>query len=371
MVNFYFIPDKLLEKIVEKYIRKGPSPRYKVSVTPIKILTRCKGGKPCYRTYYVGTKKFEKYRNIAKQQFQQGYENPKYIVYWDEAKPRFRQFKIRGWQRKYLGDSFTKDLVHLSGFVWSHSNRLARFGVSSYSEIVFSYFDTRTGTHFVELKDGSTYKTQLLLGKDGKFRLRTEGTILTIHGENKFNAEINGKIKFVRDSDGITRRVLQIDDIKGYDAESLSGFMDFAQHKFARIEANIQRLSERDVGRLLLNGFGENVRVGNSIKREILDELEKIGVSDRIKKWVSNATNIQDIVNALVKGGILSENHPLIQKLVVYVRQNSNGNLIFNSVRNGVYNTKSQNTLHAFQLQMSADNDYHKGFRRYRKLIGS
>jgi len=363
----YFIPDKDVEKIVEKYIRKGPSPRYKVKVVPIKILTKCKGGKLCYRTYYVGNRKFERYRNIAKQQLKKRTKLPTYITYWNEAVARFRQFKIGGWQSKYLGNTFTKDLVHLSGFAWAHTNRLARIGVSSYSEVVSSSFNEREGKHYVKFKDGSIYQTQMLLDKNGNINLKTIGTIPTLQGKYQFEAEIGGKISLVKDEDGIIRRTLFLTTIKGYNSEALSGFMEFMQHKFARIGASIKNMSMRDVGKLLLNGFGENVKVDNSIKREILTELEKLNLNlpDKVKRWISTSINLQDITNALVRSGIINENHPLIKRLAHYAKKKSDGVLVFNSVKGNVHNTKSQNTLHAFQLQLSADNDYHKGFRRY------
>jgi len=367
--NIDFIPEinADFEKVQEKYVRRGPSPRYKVSVTPVKILTRCKGGTPCYKTYYVGAVKRDLYKKVAKHQLLTGVRNPKYLLYWNETAPRFKQYKVRGFARKYLGSTFTKEFAHLSGFVWKQTNYLAKFGVSSYSEVVSSKF-TNDGAHIVKLKDGSAVKSRLLLSRDGKLRLITDMNLVAANGNIRHRAEIGGRINLVRDSNGVTRRVLRINKLDGYDAEALASFMDYAQSKFARVHADISNLNNKQIAMLLLNGFGENVKVTNELKQKILNMVKN--APERIRNWISSANSIQDIVNALVKFGVVNENDDRLQEIVNHIKNQNIRELVFNSVSNGVHNTKSQNTLHAFQLQISADNDYHKGFRKYRKLIG-
>jgi hypothetical protein len=328
-------------------------------------LTVCKGGVPCYKTYYVGVAKRDRYKQIAKKQLISGSRTPKYIGYWNETAPRLKHFKVKGFARKYLGSTFTRDFAHLSGFVWKHTNYLARFGVPSYSEVSKSKYN-KDGSHTVVLKDGSKFTSRFLMSRKGRFRLITDGE-LKRQSNVKFRTEIGGNIKLVKDPDGVTRRVLNIDTLKGYDSEALAGFMDYAQTKFARIVGDISKMNDMQIGMLLLNGFGENVEVDNNIKQKLLS----LGVyNDKVKKWINNAKNVQDIVNALVKFGVVNERDDRIQEIVRYIKSKQINKLVFNSVRNGIHNTKSQNTLHAFQLQISADNDYHKGFRRYRKLIG-
>ena len=157
------------EKVQEAYVKRGPAKRIKANVVPVKIWVRkCgKSEKGCYRTYYVAGQKRALYSELAKRALQNK-EVPKYLLYFNEVGPRFKQIKVASpWQRKYLGETFTNQFAHLSGLVYGAQLRYGRRAEPGADEVVFSHYDANTGTHTVKLKNGIEIQSTFRIGKQG------------------------------------------------------------------------------------------------------------------------------------------------------------------------------------------------------------
>ena len=182
---------------------------------------------------------------------------------------------------------------------------------------------------------------------------------------------IRGKIEIGEDGS----RNLRINRLRGYDLDSFLGFMDYAQSKFKKIVASVEYDRPGQIKNLILSGFGMNVELTQSDKEKLIESLaqglstKNKKVKDKLLSELRASKNLADFVASLVKKGFISPGEPVYDTMVKLLKEKGVKELEFRSVDNGIEYTLSQHILHSVQLQRSPDNDYHKGFRKYRRLV--
>jgi hypothetical protein len=373
MSKFQEVVDKVLfemeEKVSEAYIRKGASKRIKRNVVPMKIwVRRCgRSNRGCYRTYYVASEKREYYTELAKRALKSG-EFPKYLLYFNEVAPRFKQLKVKeAWQRKFLGDTFTNQFAHLSGWVFAYEQMINK-KIRGAGRVVGSLYDPKTGTHSVVLSDGTKIESTFKLGRRGGFYLKSKIST-QVEGKDgikkeEFNSLIEGSIKVDEDT-GV--RNLHLSKVRNYTLDAFLGFMDFAQSKFRDISVVLEYDRGGQIKNFILSGFGENVELSSSDKAQIIQSLgEKLKNDKRLVGEISRSKSLSELVSSLVRRGLVAPTEPVYDTIVKILKNKGVKQLVFKSTSEKREYTFSQQVLHSVQLQRSVDNDYHKGFRKYR-----
>lgn len=216
---------------------------------------------------------------------------------------RLKQGTVAGWQREFIGNTFTVELGEFSGNVYYLQNMFKRRGIAS--EIVSNRYSRIRGLNEVKFANGTILQSKFHLNRAGDYLLSSK---IKEPNNRIVSNEISGNIRKYKDVAGVTRKLLNIHRMENYDIDNFSSFLTHAKHKFGKIIADITKMDVKQVGVLLLNGFDDNFKIAISLKSKLIKKLKKDSSGGKVAKktqeiidGIKKSHNISDLMNVIVK----------------------------------------------------------------------
>jgi|GEM_PF-4755464 len=355
------------DRVEEKYVRRGPSAHIKRRIRPVKILQTSKKGNTFYRTYYVGDKKHEKYSREFMRSVLSGERYPKYIAYNAKADAKMNQSEVPREFRDVLDK-------------WSNTHVFASGMEQAYTDYRGHLIDTE-GRRYIRNPENNSDRIVYSDGSfiESKMKMSRNDDGVDIQYNNRYRSsqgvESRSSILATAKAEG-NRRILEIKSINNYHNEELGLFLTNMAKKFNTIKFSSQtRLTNPDtLFTLLQMGMkaGDRPSKFNKFKGFFTEGLESAdgvsnGMKAKLKQTINQSRNMDDWFFRMVKSGMTGE-VPTWVKSQVFAYLGTIGVSNFKmDLNKDRASTKSLTQLHSYMLQISPDNDYHKGYIQYKK----
>ncbi len=115
---------------------------------------------------------------------------------------RLKQGTVAGWQREFIGNTFTVELGEFSGNVYYLQNMFKRIGIAS--EIVSNNYSRIRGLNEVRFANGTILQSKFHLNRAGDYLLSSK---IKEPNNKVVTNEISGNIRKYKDVAGVTRMI--------------------------------------------------------------------------------------------------------------------------------------------------------------------